>query len=105
MPVVRHYMSRYDQEHSNLWNKILHAIGIPVIFAGLILLILARWRMGLALFAAGWVLLFLGHRIEGNRPAFFKGPIYFLVGPLWVAREIKQLFIRRSEGPAGIGDR
>jgi uncharacterized membrane protein YGL010W len=32
---------------------------------------------------------FLGHRIEGNKPAFFQGLIYFLVGPLWVAKEFK----------------
>jgi uncharacterized membrane protein YGL010W len=36
----------------------------------------------------GWVLLFLGHRIEGNKPAFFQGPVYLLVGPIWVAKEI-----------------
>ena len=34
------------------------------------------------------MLLFLGHRIEGNKPAFFQGPIYLLVGPIWVAKEI-----------------
>jgi uncharacterized membrane protein YGL010W len=46
------------------------------------------WRAGIALFVGGWILLFLGHRIEGNRPAFFQGPIYFLVGPIWVAKEV-----------------
>ncbi len=46
-------------------------------------------------------MLFLGHRIEGNKPAFFQEPIYFLVGPLWVAKEIKGLlFGRRSRVPA-----
>ncbi|MGC2419650.1 MAG: Mpo1-like protein, partial [Candidatus Acidiferrales bacterium] len=35
-----------------------------------------------------WILLFAGHRIEGNKPAFFQGVIYFLVGPIWVAKEI-----------------
>jgi hypothetical protein len=30
----------------------------------------------------------VGHLIEGNHPAFFQGPIYLLVGPIWVAKEI-----------------
>lgn len=90
------YMARYDHEHTNAWNKTLHGIGIPIIFAGTILLILTYWRTGLALFAGGWALLFVGHRIEGNKPAFFQGPVYFLVGPLWVAKEIKDHLIGRS---------
>ncbi len=89
MSTLQEYMARYDHEHTSPWNKLLHGLGIPMIFAGTILLILTYWRLGLGLFVGGWALLFLGHRIEGNKPAFFQGPIYFLVGPLWVAKEIK----------------
>lgn len=96
MAAFQEYFSRYDHEHSNPWNRLLHGVGIPVIFVGLILILLTRWQLGLALLVAGWVLLFAGHRIEGNRPAFFQGPVYFLVGPLWVAREIKELVRGRS---------
>ena len=87
MEGLAHYMAQYDHEHSSPWNKLLHAAGIPVIFAGIICLILLKWVLGAALFLAGWALLFLGHRIEGNKPAFFQGAIYFLVGPIWVAKE------------------
>lgn len=87
MPGLAHYMAQYDHEHSSGWNKLLHGIGIPLIFAGFILLFLAKWVSGGSAFVGGWVLLFLGHRIEGNHPAFFQGPIYLLVGPLWVAKE------------------
>jgi len=83
------YMAQYDHEHTNPWNKFLHAVGIPIILAGIVLLVMLRWRLGLALFIAGWIMNFLGHRIEGNKPAFFQGLIYFLVGPLWVAKEFK----------------
>lgn len=96
MASLDNYMAQYDHEHTNAWNKTLHGVGIPIIFAGIILLILTYWKFGLALFAGGWALLFLGHRIEGNRPAFFQGPIYFLVGPLWVAREIKEHVLGRG---------
>ena len=99
MPTLGDYMARYDHEHHSPWNKLLHGVGIPIIFAGLILLILTYWRLGLALFVAGWAMLFLGHRIEGNKPAFFQGPIYFLVGPLWVAKEVKDHLLSRSRHP------
>jgi hypothetical protein len=91
-------MSQYDHEHNSPWNKLLHAVGIPVIFAGIVLLILLRWKLRLALFVGGWVMLLLGHRIEGNKPAFFQGPIYFLVGPIWVAKEMFDALRGRTHG-------
>jgi hypothetical protein len=90
MAELSKYMERYDHEHHSGWNRLLHGIGIPVIFASLVLLIFAHWIFAAALFVAGWALLLIGHRIEGNHPAFFQGPIYFLVGPLWVLKEIKE---------------
>jgi uncharacterized membrane protein YGL010W len=39
-----------------------------------------------------WVLLFLAHFIEGHKPAFFQGLIYFLVGPVCITKEIKDVF-------------
>ena len=88
MPGLASYMAQYDHEHSSAWNKVLHGIGIPMIFGGIILLVLWKWAWGAGFFLGGWAFLFLGHRIEGNHPAFFQGPIYLLVGPIWVAKEI-----------------
>ena len=88
MPGLAHYMAQYDHEHKSIWNKLLHAIGIPLIFVGIVLLVLMHWRWGLASFGGGWVLLLAGHRIEGNNPAFFQGPVYLLVGPIWVLKEL-----------------
>lgn len=87
------YMARYDHEHTNVWNKVLHGIGIPVIVAGVVLAIFTYWKIGLVMFVGGWLLLFLGHRIEGNKPAVFQGAIYFLVGPIWVLKEIKDALL------------
>ena len=95
MPTFDDYMAQYDHEHSTVWNRVLHGAGIPIIFAGIILLLLTWWRIGLAMFVAGWGMLSVGHRIEGNKPAFFQGPIYFLVGPIWVAKEIKDHLLGR----------
>jgi uncharacterized membrane protein YGL010W len=96
MANLEKYMAQYDHEHTNVWNKMLHGIGIPIILAGIIVSILTFWRIGLALFVGGWILLFAGHRIEGNKPAFFQGLIYFLVGPIWVAKEIKDAVLGAS---------
>lgn len=105
MPGLNHYMAQYDHEHSSGWNKLLHGIGIPMIFAGFILLFLTKWVAGGFVFMSGWVLLFLGHRIEGNRPAFFQGPIYLLVGPLWVAKEAWLFLTGATRPPASEGSK
>ena len=103
MPGLAHYMSQYDHEHHSGWNKALHGIGIPLIFAGLVLFALLHWMAGAACFVGGWMLLFLGHRIEGNKPAFFQGPIYLLVGPVWVAKELWSFLTgsHRGQSPEG----
>jgi hypothetical protein len=96
MPNFAEYMAQYDHEHTNPWNKVLHGIGIPIIIAGIVLGCFRFWRTGAALFVGGWILLFVGHRVEGNKPAFFQGVIYFLVGPVWIAKEIKDGLLGRS---------
>jgi uncharacterized membrane protein YGL010W len=41
--------------------------------------------IALALFAAAWVLQFIGHYVYEHRsPAFFRNLTHLLVGPLWV---------------------
>lgn len=100
MPDLAHYIAQYDHEHQSGWNKLLHGIGIPLIFAGIVLLILTKWFWGAIFFVGGWVLLLLGHRIEGNRPAFFQGAVYLLVGPVWVAKEV-WTFLTGTRQPPG----
>jgi uncharacterized membrane protein YGL010W len=96
MAGIDRYMAQYDHEHHNPWNKVMHGIGIPAILAGIVLAGLMHWKLGLALFLGGWILLFVGHRIEGNKPAFFQGLIYLLVGPIWIAKELKDALLGRG---------
>jgi len=103
MPSLAHYMAQYDHEHESASNKLLHAIGIPMIFAGIVLLLFLKWTWGTGFFLGGWVLLFLGHRMEGNRPAFFQGPVYLLVGPIWVAREVWMFLVGTNRKPTSEG--
>lgn len=103
MPSLAHYMEQYNHEHGSIWNRLLHGVGIPLIFAGIILLLFMKWIWGAGLFLGGWALLFLGHRIEGNHPAFFQGPVYLLVGPIWVAKEVWAFLTGPHRRPASEG--
>lgn len=78
-------IENYKAKHRHPLNKLTHSIGIPMIVLSLPLF-LFNWRWALALFIVGWILQFVGHAIEGNQPAFFKNPMYLLVGPMWLAR-------------------
>jgi uncharacterized membrane protein YGL010W len=98
MATIDKYMAQYDHEHTNGWNKVLHGVGIPIIIVGLLLAVFTHWKIGLGLFVGGWVLLLAGHRIEGNKPAFFQGVIYFLIGPIWVAKESKDFVTGKAHG-------
>ncbi len=47
---------------ANFW---LHMVGIPMALAGVVLLFVDFW-WGLGAFVAGYVLQYIGHRLEGN---------------------------------------
>jgi uncharacterized membrane protein YGL010W len=79
------FVENYKAKHQHPLNKLCHAFGIPMITISWPLFFF-NWRIALALFLGGWVLQFIGHAIEGNQPAFFQNPIYFLIGPWWLIR-------------------
>ena len=78
-------VNNYKSKHQHPLNKLSHMIGIPLITIS-VPLVFFRWRWALGLFVVGWILQFIGHAIEGNRPAFFQNPVYFLIGPWWLIR-------------------
>jgi uncharacterized membrane protein YGL010W len=79
------FMENYKAKHRHPLNRLTHSIGIPMIVISLPVIFFS-WRWALALFVLGWILQFLGHIIEGNQPAFFRNPVYLIVGPLWLLR-------------------
>jgi uncharacterized membrane protein YGL010W len=82
-------MEDYKAKHRHPLNKLTHSIGIPMIVVSLPLFFF-DWRWALALFVVGWIFQFVGHAIEGNQPAFFRNPVYLLVGPMWVVRRVAE---------------
>jgi uncharacterized membrane protein YGL010W len=46
--------------------------------------------LSLGLFLVGWIVQFIGHKIEGKKPSFFKDLFFLLIGPIWVLKAFCQ---------------
>jgi len=42
------------------------------------------WAFALVLFVLAWIGQFVGHKIEGKKPSFFKDIQFLLIGPAWL---------------------
>lgn len=42
------------------------------------------WAICLGLFVIAWIFQFIGHKIEGKKPSFFKDLQFLLIGPAWL---------------------
>jgi uncharacterized membrane protein YGL010W len=42
------------------------------------------WKSSLVLFVFAWIGQFIGHKIEGQKPSFFKDVVFLLIGPAWL---------------------
>jgi len=42
------------------------------------------WSVALTVFVVAWILQFVGHKLEGKKPAFFQDLQFLLIGPLWL---------------------
>jgi len=62
-------------------------IAIPVGFLSIVV-VWFHWIIGLLLILTAFALGWLGHLIEGNKPAFLTNPAHVFVAPLWMARKI-----------------
>jgi uncharacterized membrane protein YGL010W len=80
-------LSHYDDAHKHPVNRALHAIAIPLGFSSVVV-VWFRPVIGLSLVPAAFALAWLGHLIEGNKPAFLTNPVHVLVAPVWLARKL-----------------
>jgi hypothetical protein len=58
----RNWLDRH-RAPANFW---IHLVGIPLALAGVVLLFVTDWYWGAGAVAAGYLLQWIGHRIEGN---------------------------------------
>lgn len=42
------------------------------------------WQTALIIFVVAWIGQFIGHKIEGKKPSFFKDFQFLLIGPAWL---------------------
>jgi uncharacterized membrane protein YGL010W len=82
------WIAQYAASHQNRVNRACHTFGIPMIAISLLLIPVAAWQHGwwpavAVLFAAGWILQFVGHTFEGKPPEFFKDWRFLFVGLRW----------------------
>ncbi len=42
------------------------------------------WIASLVVFVVAWIGQFIGHKIEGKKPAFFEDIQFLLIGPIWL---------------------
>ena len=56
---------------------------------------LPMWQISVMIFIPAWIGQFIGHKIEGRKPSFFKDLQFLLIGPAWLLSFIyKKLGIR-----------
>lgn len=50
--------------------------------------------LAIGVFVVAWIAQFIGHHIEGRRPAFLTDLVYLLIGPAWItAKTLRKLGI------------
>jgi hypothetical protein len=62
---LRRILKNWLERHRHPFNFWIHLVGIPLAVAGVILLFFVPWYGALA-FILGYVLQYVGHRVEGN---------------------------------------
>ncbi len=64
---VRRIIKNWLERHQHPFNFWIHMVGIPLAVAGVILVFFVAWYWwAAAAFLLGYVLQYLGHRVEGN---------------------------------------
>lgn len=79
--------SHYDSSHTHPVNRALHMIAIPLGFSSIFFL-RKRPKLALTLIPTAFGIAWLGHLIEGNKPAFLSDPRQVFMAPAWMARRI-----------------
>ena len=60
------------------------ALGMFLIVSWLDGMATPLWQISVVIFVAAWIVQFVGHRIEGKAPSFFKDVQFLMIGPMWL---------------------
>jgi len=83
-------------------------LGLVPVTAAVLLLVEAShaafgaWHLPLMLgiFVLAWIGQFVGHRVEGKKPSFFKDVQFLMIGPLWLLADVYRRLDLPLTGPA-----
>lgn len=72
--------------------SVVIALGMAVLTSAVLVLFVnwstvvsgSIWPVALGVFVAAWILQFIGHAIEGEKPSFLDDLTFLLVGPAWL---------------------
>jgi uncharacterized membrane protein YGL010W len=62
----------------------LLCVGAVQLYLSAPLFTLSLWQFAIAIFVIAWIFQFIGHKIEGKKPSFFKDVQFLLIGPAWL---------------------
>lgn len=67
------------------------ALGMTLVSVAIIFIVYAAsqlpvplWLLSAIIFVVAWIGQFIGHKVEGKKPSFFKDLQFLLIGPLWL---------------------
>lgn len=67
------------------------ALGMTLVVAAMVFIVYGTsltaawpWLVWAIVFVLAWIGQFIGHKIEGKKPSFFKDLLFLLIGPLWL---------------------
>jgi hypothetical protein len=63
---LRRILRNWRKRHQHPVNFWIHLIGIPLAVAGVVLLFVTDWYWGVGAFVLGYLLQYIGHKVEGN---------------------------------------
>ena len=112
--IADRWFAEYGESHQHHANELIHWICVPLIFfsgqrtiptggnalaVGMLGFMTVCqtihlrlemdapwpvWKICLAVFILAWIGQFIGHKIEGKKPSFFKDVVFLLIGPVWL---------------------
>lgn len=75
------------------------ALGMTLVTAAMVFVVygvslatVPAWRVWVIVFVAAWIGQFIGHKVEGKKPSFFKDLQFLLIGPLWLLAFVYRRF-------------
>ena len=66
-----------------LGMSVVMLLVIAIVY-GVSLLPASLWLVSLSVFVIAWIGQFIGHKVEGRKPSFFRDVQFLLIGPLWL---------------------